>query len=125
MFMDGQISGISYAVQSYGPAGFRIQNVEYPHAVMVSEHGVQPLAAEGLDHVTLDMLEPLLAATPRIEVLIIGTGARMQAIPAPLKMALRQRGISSDAMDTGAACRTYTILQSEGRRAGAVLLLPA
>lgn len=124
MFVDGNGGASATHIQSYGPAGFRVQNADYPHSILVSEQGVLPLEVSTLESLSLDALEPLLARTPRIEVLIIGTGARLQAIPAPLKAALRAQGINSDAMDTGAACRTYTILQSEGRRAGAVLLLP-
>jgi uncharacterized protein len=35
---------------------------------------------------------------------------------------LRNTGIVVDAMDTGAACRTYDVLLTEGRRVAAALL---
>ncbi len=112
------------AIQSYGPAGFVVSGQDFPTSLLLTEQFLHPWSAGVLEDVTLDTLAPLLTLTPRIEVLIIGTGNNMQRLPEPLRLALRSKGLSVDAMDTGAACRTYTILQSEGRRVGAALLLP-
>ncbi len=35
---------------------------------------------------------------------------------------LRRAGITVDAMDTGAACRTFNVLAGEGRRVAAALI---
>jgi uncharacterized protein len=56
------------------------------------------------------------------DVLLLGCGAKALFIPGPLKKALRERGFSIDAMDTGAACRTYNTLMLEGRRVCAFLV---
>lgn len=112
------------AIQSYGPEKFVVSGEDYASNLLLTDQFIAPLAVDTLEEISLDALEPLLNLTPRMEVLIIGTGARMQRVPEPLRMALRARGLSVDAMDTGAACRTYTILHSEGRRVGAALLLP-
>jgi len=57
------------------------------------------------------------------EIVVLGSGPR-QRFPEPrLLAAIMTRGIGCEVMDTGAACRTYNVLVSEGRRAVAALLL--
>jgi uncharacterized protein len=46
----------------------------------------------------------------------------MQLVPPALRQALRAQGVVIDAMDTGAACRTYNVLLAEDRRVAAALL---
>jgi uncharacterized protein len=41
-----------------------------------------------------------------------------------LRTELRAAGIALEAMDTGAACRTYNVLVAEERRVAAALLPP-
>jgi uncharacterized protein len=57
------------------------------------------------------------------EIVLLGTG-RSQRFPHPrLSQALTQANIGVEAMDTGAACRTYNILMAEGRKVAVALLL--
>ena len=64
--------------------------------------------------------EAIAALDP--EVVLLGTG-RVQRFPHPrLTTALSSRRIGIEAMDTGAACRTYNILMSEGRKVLAALI---
>lgn len=67
-------------------------------------------------HLTqLDELQP--------EIVVIGTGPSLR-FPAPeFTAGFLVRGIGVEIMDTAAACRTYNILLSEGRRVVAALLL--
>lgn len=56
------------------------------------------------------------------DVLLLGTGAR-QRFPHPrLYRALTDAGIGVECMNTPAACRTYNILVSEGRKVVAAIL---
>jgi len=65
--------------------------------------------------------EAVVALRP--EVVVLGTGARLQ-FPAPaIIRALVEAKIGLEVMDTGAACRTYNILMSDGRRVAAALLM--
>ena len=45
-------------------------------------------------------------------------------VAAALRTALKARGIALEAMETGAACRTYNVLLAEDRRVAAALLPP-
>jgi len=72
--------------------------------------------------ITAENLEPVARAAPPVQVLIVGCGARGVLLPAALRGAMRARGIVLEAMDTGAACRTYNVLVSEDRRVAAALI---
>jgi uncharacterized protein len=107
-------------IERYGPRGFRVsgaiylgpvlvfpdQTLEWPAAAM-TEEGLAPVIERG-----------------GIELLLLGLGRRMMPVAALLRTALRARGIALEAMDTGAACRTYNLLTAEDRRLAAALLPP-
>lgn len=112
------------AIQAYGPKGFRVSGEDHASSILITESFLALTPIVTPQEITMEGLAPLLATLPRIEMLVIGTGARMQQISPLVRQTLRAQGINADVMDTGAACRTYTILHSEGRRAGAVLLIP-
>ena len=56
-------------------------------------------------------------------VLFVGTGAEIAHAPRAFRDRLEEAGIGVETMATPAACRTYNVLLSEGRRV-AVALLP-
>ena len=70
----------------------------------------------------LESLAPIVAAAPAVELLILGLGPRFLPVPAALRQALKDQGIALEAMDTGAACRTYNVLLAEDRRVAAALI---
>jgi uncharacterized protein len=74
-----------------------------------------------LDELTLEDLEPLLALAP--EIVILGAGVKQRFPPMEWMAALMSRGIGCDVMDTGAACRTYNVLVSEGRKVVAAIFV--
>jgi uncharacterized protein len=107
-------------VERYGPAGFRIAGTVHPGPVLVfPERTVEWAPAE----LSETGLAPV-AAAGGVELLLIGLGRRMHPIAADLRAALRALGIAVEAMDTGAACRTYNVLLAEDRRVAAALLPP-
>ncbi|KAH7887480.1 hypothetical protein F5I97DRAFT_2072803 [Phlebopus sp. FC_14] len=59
---------------------------------------------------------------PRPEILIFGTGRRMEFIPSAIRGHMKELGIQMDVMDTKNACSTYNLLAEEGRRVAAALL---
>lgn len=50
------------------------------------------------------------------EIVLLGTGARLRFPHPSLTRPLMEAGIGLEVMDTGAACRTYNLLASEGRK---------
>ncbi len=64
-------------------------------------------------------LEKVFALRP--EVVLLGTGSTQRFAPQPIRAAFAQRRIGLEAMDLGAACRTFNVLVQEDRRVAAVL----
>jgi uncharacterized protein len=56
------------------------------------------------------------------EVVLLGTGGRLRFPKPELMRALVRARVGVEVMDVQAACRTYNILASEGRRVAAALL---
>ena len=57
------------------------------------------------------------------EVLLLGTGTQHAFPPAQFSARFLSRGVGFEAMNTGAACRTYNVLVGEQRRVVAMLLI--
>jgi len=74
-----------------------------------------------LDELQPSHLEPIFELRP--ELVLLGTGARQRFAPAGIRAAFVTRGIGIEAMDLGAACRTFNILVQEDRRVAAALFL--
>ncbi|MGH8268333.1 MAG: Mth938-like domain-containing protein, partial [Steroidobacteraceae bacterium] len=53
-------------------------------------------------------LATLLALTP--ELVVLGTGPQQRFAPAEIRALLLQRGVGLEAMQLGAACRTFNVL---------------
>ena len=109
-------------IQAYGDNGFRIADQRYDHPVIVMPDRTVPWTGGDVVAITPDSLEPLRNAEPPVELLLIGCGRSITFVPAALRQALRDWGIVIDAMDTGAACRTYNVLLTEERRVAAALI---
>ena len=70
----------------------------------------------------LEDAAPLVALAAEVDVIFVGTGTEIAHLPQPLRAALEAAGVGVEAMNTPAACRTYNVLLSEGRRVALALL---
>ena len=77
--------------------------------------------AADFDALTAAHFERIAALDP--EVVIFGSGPRLQFVPSALQRSLIELRIGVETMDTAAACRTYNVLASERRRVLAALLV--
>lgn len=102
-------------IDGYGPGFFRVGGEAFEGAVCVSVAGVKPWGG-------YEDAATLLALAEEIDVLFIGTGAETAHVPAGFRAALEEAGLGVEAMNSPAACRTYNVLVSEGRRVAAALL---
>lgn len=105
----------SRPVDGYGPGFFRIGGEVIAGAAAVLPSGA--FSWDGFEDMAV-----FVAAASDIDVLIIGTGAEIAHIPADTRGLLEQAGIGVETMSSPAACRTYNVLLSEGRRVGLALL---
>ena len=108
---------------SLTPSGtFQLAGVVHEHALLISSADVfawNPAsgANEGEILRFLDTHEQF-----RGDLLLFGTGAVL-AFPSPsFRAEIDRRGLGLEAMDTGAACRTFNVLVAEGRMFTSALL---
>lgn len=102
-------------VDGYGPGFFRIAGEVQEGAIVATATGVSPWGG-------YEDEAALLALAGHVDVLFIGTGAEIAHIPATLRSALENAGIGVEVMNSPAACRTYNVLLSEGRRIALAVL---
>lgn len=109
-------------IDGYPPGGFRVAGTLYQGPMLIWPEGEVPWSLNRIEDLDVAALDPVRRIDPPVEVLLIGCGPRMTLLPSVLRRQIREAGIGMDAMDTGAACRTYNVLISEGRRAAAALI---
>lgn len=107
-------------VESYGGGGFRISGLPFTGSVLILPERSLSWPVETLQEVTHDGLRPVLDVD--VELLLLGCGNSLSFVPSELRETLRESGRGFEAMDTGAACRTYNVLIAEGRRVAAALI---
>jgi len=107
-------------INAYGNGGFRIAGESFQGSVLVFADRVESWPVGDAAQLTAASLAPIAQAG--IEILLIGCGPQMAFIAPELRAELRGAGVVIDAMDTGAAARTYNVLLAEGRRVAAALI---
>lgn len=107
-------------VDSYGNGGFRFAGMSHRGSLLCLPSGIYGWDPEG--RIDRETLARVFEEADRIEVLLIGTGREMIPLDPALSGALREHGIVSDAMSTGAAVRTFAVLLAEDRAVAAALL---
>ena len=109
-----------FVIQSYSNEGVVINGTCYKENVLISKKEVRsPWVDKTLDQLTPDDLKPLVDDSE--VVIILGTGETCQVPSEEIREFCYGHDIKLEFMDTGAACRTYTILSNEGRAVIALL----
>ena len=112
----------SNVIQAYDDRGININGRRISQSLVIGKHHLHtdwPVAS--VENLTSELLQELLELQP--EVILIGTGERIQ-FPHPQVYAhVVQQGVGIEFMDSGAACRTYNILLSEDREVIAGIIL--
>jgi len=111
-----------HLILGYEPGRILIGSHAYTQGLIVSpERIIADWGPERAADLAAEHFESLVALDP--QVIIVGTGER-QVFPHPrVYLAALQRSLGVEIMDTGAACRTYNILLSEGRKVAAGLIM--
>lgn len=111
----------SKVITGYGEGGFKLNHEFIEGSLLLFSDRCVAWDVTEPGMLTLESLTPVLEAGG-VELLLLGTGSGI-AFPDPaIRQALKSRNIGLDAMDTGAACRTYNVLLMEGRRVAAALI---
>jgi len=106
----------------YGPGYVEVNGKRHTSSLVVSAGAlVIDWPARSIDELSADHLAAILDLKP--EIVIVGSGAAFR-FPEPARLApLHRARIGVEVMDTAAACRTYNILQGEGRNVVAALIV--
>lgn len=113
--------GAAFGINAYGPGYLEVNGVRHTAPfILHPETGPEPQPALGLNGLTADWLEQIASRSP--EIVLIGTGEKQRFLPASALAPLLGRRIGVECMTLGAACRTFNLLVSEGRKTIAVFL---
>jgi uncharacterized protein len=96
--------------------------VRHAGSVIVLPEATLPWQIAEPTALTIESLAPVLDCEPSIDILLFGSGRSLVPVADGLRAALHEAGIAIEPMDTGAACRTYSILVAEERRVAAALI---
>ena len=117
---DSQYEG--YVITAYDKNSISINGKTFSKSLIVTTRQLQKswdIAA--IESLQANHINQILSFNP--ELIIIGTGNSLVFPSVETYSSIIKQGIGVDFMDTGAACRTYNILMTEGRDVVAALIL--
>lgn len=122
MHIQLETGGQANLIRTYTPGLISVNQNSYTRSLIVLPGQIiSDWPPQNFAELTAAHIGILVSLRP--ELLILGTGRRQQFPPAAILAPLATAGIGWEIMDTGAACRTYNILMSEGRNVAAALLM--
>ena len=109
-------------VTAYDAQYVEVNAQRYNHSILLMPGGsVQPWPVSEFSQLSELHFRAMLGQKP--ELVILGTGVRQRFTHPGLWAELAEQRIGVEFMDTGAACRTYNILMTEGRLVLAALII--
>ena len=109
-------------LDAYGNGGFRFANMSHVGSLLILPSGIYAWPFARFDEVDVSAFELLFAEAEETEFLIFGTGAQQCFPDVAVTKAFIEAKVGLEVMDTGAAARTYNVLQAEGRAVAAALI---
>jgi uncharacterized protein len=112
----------TYAIRGYRPGAILVNDEELTRSFLITpDRLLKDWEPQGIDELQAAHLLILLELEP--EIVLLGTGTVLHFPDPALTAVLTDRRIGVEVMDTAAACRSYMVLMSEGRRVAAAMLL--
>ena len=109
-------------IQSYAAGQFKISGEVYSGPVIVTADQTLIWKTENPpDNLCISDFDQIENLDQNFDVVLLGCGKSVEFITPKFKSDLKNKGITIEAMDTGAACRTYNVMVTEERRVAAVL----
>ncbi|WDR05765.1 MTH938/NDUFAF3 family protein [Devosia rhodophyticola] len=109
-------------IDAYGKGGFRFADMSHRGSLLCLPTGMHEWPVENTAQLSLSSLDPVLALSEQVDVLLIGLGGDITALGPDIRAALRDKKIIVEAVATGGAVRTYNILLGEKRAVAAALI---
>jgi len=108
-------------IDAYGNGGFRFADMSHKGSILCLPSGIYGWHCESAVPQRGD-IDKILSEAAQIEILLVGTGKQLLRLPQEVRTALQGVSISTDAMSTGAAVRTFNVLLAENRAVAAALI---
>jgi uncharacterized protein len=108
-------------VTGYGAGYVAINGARHTTSLLLTADSLMRWAPAAFADLAAEHFDRVVPLVP--EILVLGTGTRLQFPRPPLTRALVEARIGLEVMDTAAACRTYNILMGEGRKVAAALII--
>lgn len=102
-------------IDAYGNGGFRFADMSHKGSLIGLPGGMYAWDVNAPADITLSSLSRVMDAADDVDVLLIGTGQDIAAVPNDVRTAFRERGVIVEAVATGSAVRTYNVLMNEKR----------
>ena len=109
-------------IDAYGNGGFRFAEMSHRGSLLCLPSGIYGWDATNGDGLTPDDLRRALDDLKSPDFLLLGTGEKQHFPILELRAKFAEAGIGLEAMNTGAACRTYNVLLAEARPVAAALI---
>ncbi|WP_417789083.1 Mth938-like domain-containing protein [Terasakiella pusilla] len=109
-------------ISSYGDGRFTVNDRKVEGSILLYENKVTPWPVTESKEITLDSLQPLLDVADKYDILVVGCGKMSHMPPKGLREAIKEKGLVLEWMNSGAAARTFTVLQTEDRRTLAAII---
>lgn len=110
-------------IDVYGDGVFRFAEMSHRGSLLCLPSGIYGWPVASAAEISEETLAQVFSEAEEIDVLIIGCGRDIAAIPRTLRERMRENGIGVEVMGTGPAVRTYNILLAEGRRVASALVV--
>ena len=111
----------NYHIRAYDAHSITVNETKYMTSLIVSPYRLIPdWEPQSMRELKLAHLETILALES--EIVLLGTGEKFTMPSKKQLIPFYERRIGIECMSTGAACRTYTALMSEGRKVVAALI---
>lgn len=115
-------SGRGNLIRAYASGAVHVGSRTLVRSCIVSaERIIEHWAPQDVARLTPEDFEPVLELQP--EIVVLGTGRVQRFPPAAVRGAFARRRVGLEAMDMGAACRTYNLLLQDQRRVVAALII--
>ena len=111
----------SWTIKNFSKDGFLIDNKLYNHSILISLENIHTWNIHS--KITVKNFDFIKTLKSYPELLLIGVGDTISSPCLDIRSKMSKLSIAVEIMTTPAACRTWNILISEGRRAFACLKL--
>ncbi|KAM3914643.1 NADH dehydrogenase [ubiquinone] 1 alpha subcomplex assembly factor 3 isoform 1-T2 [Leptodactylus fuscus] len=110
-------------IESYSSSGFVINGDRVVGPCAVLPRSILQWNVGSHKDISLESLSLFHLLVPKIEILVLGTGDRVERLDPTISRIMRQKGVAIEVQDTPNACATFNFLTSE-RRVTAAALIP-